>query len=83
MSDTITYPVKTRDIKNVITDSTRWNYVTKPPFLTRIQFNGRFEPRRPPEKFEKVCQNWAGRHVCLLFNSTTERKKQTKPKETL
>ena len=28
MNDTIAYPVKTRDIKNVITDSTRWNYVT-------------------------------------------------------
>ena len=28
MPHAITYPVKTRDIKNVITDSTRWNYVT-------------------------------------------------------
>ncbi|HEV8392625.1 MAG TPA: sulfotransferase domain-containing protein [Vicinamibacterales bacterium] len=28
MSDTLAYPVKTREIKNAIVDSTRWNYVT-------------------------------------------------------
>ena len=28
MTDAIAYPVKTRDIKNVIMDSTRWNYLT-------------------------------------------------------
>ena len=27
MTDTLAYPVKTRDIKNVLVDSTRWNYV--------------------------------------------------------
>jgi aryl sulfotransferase len=28
VTDSIAYPVKTREIKNVIADSTRWNYVT-------------------------------------------------------
>jgi len=27
VTDTLAYPVKTRDIKNVLVDSTRWNYV--------------------------------------------------------